>query len=114
MTRIYWDMLLAARKVAQYTQGVVWERFRGDDLLQNAVMRMIQIVGEAASKISPEYRKAHPEIPWRGIIGMRHRLVHEYFRIDPERVWKVVENDLPALIAVVEPLVPPDEPANME
>ena len=103
------DMLLAARKVQDFTQDMTWEQFQVDDLTQNAVMRQIQIVGEAARKVSTEYQQKHPEIPWRGIIGMRHRLVHEYFRIIPERVWDVVVKDIPELIRLIEPLVPPDE-----
>jgi uncharacterized protein with HEPN domain len=105
------DMLLAARKVQQFTQGVTWNQFQGDDLLQNAVMRLIQIVGEAARKVSPEFKQAHPEIPWPGIVGMRNRLVHDYFRIEPSHVWEVIEKDLPALIPLIEPLIPPDESA---
>jgi uncharacterized protein with HEPN domain len=104
------DMLLATRKVQQFTQGVTWNQFQGDDLLQNAVMRLIQIVGEAARKVSPEFKQAHPEIPWQGIVGMRNRLVHDYFRIEPSRVWEVIEKDLPALVPLIAPLIPPDEP----
>jgi uncharacterized protein with HEPN domain len=72
-------------------------------------MRQTQIIGEAARKISQQYKDAHPEIPWQAIIGMRNRLVHEYFDIIPERVWDVVENNIPELIRLIEPLVPPDE-----
>jgi uncharacterized protein with HEPN domain len=108
------DMLLAARKVRDFTQGISWEQFQSDEIVQNAVMRQIQIIGEAARKISPEYQQAHPEIPWEGIIGMRNRLVHEYFRIIPERVWDVVEKDIPGLIRLIEPLVPPDESSEAE
>jgi uncharacterized protein with HEPN domain len=103
------DMLLAARKVQNFTHNVGWEQFRDDDLLENAVMHQIQIIGEAARKVSPEYRDSHPEIPWQAIIGMRNRLVHEYFDIIPERVWEVVENSIPQVIRMIEPLVPPDE-----
>jgi uncharacterized protein with HEPN domain len=103
------DMLLAAHKVENFTAGIGWEKFKVDDLLQNAVMHQIQIIGEAASKISQQYKDSHPEIPWQMIIGMRNRLVHEYFDIIPERVWDVVENNISELIQLVEPLVPPDE-----
>lgn len=85
------DMLLAARKAQQFTQDVSWENFQSDDLLQNATMRQIQIIGEAARKVSPEFKQTHPEIPWQGIIGMRHRLAHDYFHIGPVRVWEVIE-----------------------
>lgn len=103
------DMLLAARKVQEFTGDITWERFEGDDLIQNAVMRQIQIVGEAARKVSPSCRQEHPDIPWNEIIGMRNRLIHEYFRIIPQRVWDVAKKDIPELIHLIEPLVPPDE-----
>ena len=103
------DMLLAARKVENFTDDVSLETFEADDLLQNAVMHQIQIIGEAARKISPQYKDSHPEIPWRMIVGMRNRLVHEYFDIIPERVWDVVENSIPELVGLIEPLIPPDK-----
>jgi len=102
------DMLLAARKVQEFTQRVSRKQFENDELIQNAVMRQIQIIGEAARKVSLEYQKEHPDIPWQEIVGMRNRLIHEYFRIIPERVWDVVEKDIPELIRLIEPLVPPD------
>ncbi len=74
-----------------------------------AACQRLQAVGEAARKVSPEFREAHPEIPWPQIIGMRHRLVHEYFRIIPEKVWDVVEHHVAPLIAALEPLVPPPD-----
>ena len=108
------DMLLAARKVQEFTQGVGRKQFENDDLIQNAVMRQIQIIGEAARKVSLQYQQEHQEISWQGIIGMRNRLIHEYFRIIPERVWDVVEKDIPELIRLIEPLVPPDESSEAE
>jgi uncharacterized protein with HEPN domain len=104
------DMLLAARKVMKYVQGVDFERFDQDEVVQDAVMRRIQIIGEAARKISPEFKEAHPEISWSEIIGMRHKLIHEYFRIISEKVWATVSHDIPTLMALIEPLVPPDRP----
>jgi uncharacterized protein with HEPN domain len=103
------DMLLAARDVRRFTHGLDWQDFAHDRILQNAVMHLIQTIGEAARKISPEFRAAHPAIPWTEVIGMRHRLVHEYFRIIPEKVWEVVRHDVEPLIAALEPLVPPEE-----
>jgi uncharacterized protein with HEPN domain len=108
------DVLLAAHKVENFAGGVSWEEFEADDLLQNAVMHQIQIIGEAARRVSQRYKDSHPEIPWQMIIGMRNRLVHEYFDIIPKRVWDVVENSIPELIRLVEPLVPPDESSKPE
>jgi len=108
------DMLLAARKVLQFAAGYDLESFLADEKVQNAVMRQIQILGEAAWKISSELKEAHAEIPWPGIIGMRHRLVHDYFAILADKVWIVVETDIPAVIPLLEALVPPEEELSAE
>jgi uncharacterized protein with HEPN domain len=102
------DMLLAARKVQEFTAGATWESFLASDLLQNAVMRQVQIIGEAARNVSDDFKTEHPDVPWKSIVGMRHRLVHDYFHIVPERVWEVVQHDIAALIAQIAPLVPAD------
>jgi uncharacterized protein with HEPN domain len=107
------DMLLAARELMRFTHGVSFEEFDENRLLQHAAVRLIQVVGEAARNISTEFKQAHPEIPWPGIVGMRHRLVHEYFRVAPDKVWEVVEKDIPSLINLIEPLVPPDQPPSV-
>lgn len=78
------DMLLAARKVQNFTRRVDLEQFKKDELRQDAVMRQIQIIGEAVRKVSLQYQRKHPEIPWQGIIGIRNRLIYEYFHIIPK------------------------------
>lgn len=103
------DILNAARKVRQFTTGVTEEEFEGSDLLQSATMRQLGIVGEAARKVSQETRNARPEVPWSDMIGMRNRLIHEYSRINLKRVWDTIQNDIPRLITLIEPLVPPPE-----
>ena len=103
------DMLLASRKIRQFTQDHSWETFQVEEKTQHAVMRLIQIIGEAASKVSDGYKQEHSVIPWVGIIGMRHRLVHDYFNILLEKVWEVIVKDIPELIQNLEPLVPPEE-----
>jgi len=105
------DMLLAARELDKYTEGVSFEEFDRNRLLQHAIIRLIEIVGEAARNISTEFKAAHPEIPWSGIIGMRNQLIHEYFRVDSDKVWEVVKKDMAPLIVLIEPLVPPEEPS---
>jgi uncharacterized protein with HEPN domain len=102
------DILLAARKAVRYTDGSSLEEFIADQLLQDAVMRQIQIMGEAASRITLEMRETHPDIPWHEMIGMRHRLVHDYAEIDLQRVWDAARISVPDLIVAIEPLVPPD------
>ena len=102
------DMLTAARDAVEFTAGLTFPQFDQSRLHQNAVLRAIETVGEAAARISQETRKAHPEIPWKEIVGMRNRLVHVYFDVNLYRVWETVHQDLPRLIAMLEPLVPPD------
>src|SRR6266496_3904224 len=101
------DMLIQARQARDFNAGVSWERFSTDVMLQYATLHALQIVGEAASKMTDEYRQGHPDIPWQQIVGFRHRLVHDYTRIDLSKVWEIVQTNLAPLIAALEPLVPP-------
>jgi uncharacterized protein with HEPN domain len=87
--------------------GLTREDFERSPLHQDAVMRALEVVGEAARKVSDETRKMHPEVPWVDMVGMRHRLAHDYLRVDLQRVWDTVREDAPKLIALIEPLVPP-------
>lgn len=105
------DILTAARKVLRYSEALSGESFQEDGLFQDAIVRNLQIIGEAAQRISPELKSAHPELPWAPMAGMRNRLVHEYFRIDVGRVWQTVQEDIPALVALIEPLIPPPDEA---
>jgi uncharacterized protein with HEPN domain len=100
------DILLAARKVVKYAGSMKQQEFNANELVQDAIMRQLEIVGEAAGHISEEYRKGHPEIPWHKIIGLRNQIIHEYFRINKQIVWDTIKNDLPNLIRLIEPLVP--------
>ncbi|KPK89870.1 nucleotidyltransferase [bacterium SM23_31] len=73
------------------------EAFEKDELIQSWIVRHLQIIGEAASRLSEHFRKSHSEIPWSNIIGMHNILVHDYFEIDKSIVWAAVENELPNL-----------------
>ncbi|MBI2238372.1 MAG: DUF86 domain-containing protein [Actinobacteria bacterium] len=103
------DMLRAARRARSFVSGMNEEAFHQSELHQSAVVRELEIIGEAASRISESARDAHPRIPWRQVMGMRTILVHEYFRIDLDIVWAAVTGDVPRLIAELEQVVPPDE-----
>ena len=102
------DMLVAARDAVVFADGLSFSEFARDQRTQLAILKCVEIVGEAASRVSAETREAHPAIPWREIVGMRNRLAHAYFEIDLRLVWDTVRNDLPPLIARLEPLVPPE------
>ena len=102
------DMVLAARKALSFTEGMSFADFERDERTVFSATKAVEIVGEAAAQVSKDTRQAHPDIPWRDIVAMRNRLVHAYFEINLELVWKTVRDDLPDLIALVEPLIPPE------
>lgn len=79
-------------------------------MLALSLVRLIEIVGEAATQITREFQNQHSEIPWAQIVGMRNRLIHAYFDIDMDRVWKIVKDDLPSLIVELEKIIPPEQP----
>jgi len=78
------------------------DSFEKEELIQNWIIHHLQIIGEAATKISDDFQEQHPDIPWLKIIGMRNVLVHDYFRIDINAVWSVVESDIPQLEQQIE------------
>ncbi len=92
------DMIDAAEKVCRFVDGRQRQDLDTDDMLQLACLRGIQIIGEAAANVSTETRDAHPEIPWRNIVGMRNRIVHAYSLIDLDVVWKTAIEELPLLL----------------
>lgn len=103
------DMLSAARDAVAFSDGLSYAEFTRDRRHQLAILKSVEIVGEAASRLSAETTKSHPDIPWREIVGMRNRLIHAYFDIDLRLVWDTVHIDLPVLIAQLEPLAPPED-----
>jgi uncharacterized protein with HEPN domain len=103
-------MLDTARKAAGKAHGLDLERFLADENLHLACVHRVQVIGEAASRVSAETRARHPQVPWRQVIGMRHRVVHDYLEVDLEIVWQVISADLPELIAALERAVLTESP----
>ncbi len=95
------DIFDAINQIGIYMQGVDRAAFDNDHLRQDAVIRQIEIIGEASRNISPQFQAQHPEIPWSMVIGMRHKIVHDYFEVDIPTIWDTVNNDLPALKELV-------------
>ncbi|MCY4408746.1 MAG: DUF86 domain-containing protein [Rhodospirillaceae bacterium] len=104
------DMLLAAREAQEIAREATMSDFRQNRTLQLAILKAVEIVGEAASRISAETRELNPDIPWADIVGMRNRLVHGYFDVNLTRVWETVERDIPRLIGQLEGLVSEEQP----
>ncbi len=94
--RLYLDDILdAISKIEKYTEGLNSEQFRNDDKTRDAVIRNFTIIGEAAKNIPEELRKEYPSVPWKEMAGMRDKLVHGYFGVQFDIVWKTVKERLP-------------------
>jgi uncharacterized protein with HEPN domain len=102
-------MLDMARKAVGKTRGLSRDAYDADENLRLALIHLIQVIGEAARQVSREFSDSNPEVPWADIVGMRHKVVHDYLGVDEDIVWQVVTEDLPNLTAALEPLVPPEE-----
>ena len=95
------DILEAIAEIQEFTRSMSFEQFRDDPKTLKAVALDIVVIGEAAGHVPDDVAEAHPEIAWSLMRGMRNRLVHDYFGMDPEIIWDTIQNDLPPL---VEPL----------
>lgn len=102
-------MLLAARKVCRYIEGLTQEAFVRSDLHQSAIIRELQVIGEASRQVTPDYKARYTGIDWVKISGMRNRLVHEYFRLNLRIIWEVATKEMQALITELEQIVPKDD-----
>ena len=99
-------MLERAQRAVQLLQAISKTEFEENETIRLAVRHLIQTIGEAARHVSPELQGRHPEIAWRAMVGMRHRIVHDYLNIDDDFVWNTATHELPRLIALLDPLVP--------
>lgn len=89
-----WDSM---EKIARYVIGMDLNSFQQDDRTIDAVVRNLEIIGEAANRLPESFKLQYAEIPWRKIVGLRNRIVHEYFGVDVDIVWSILQSDLPAL-----------------
>ena len=95
-------ILAAINRVSRYTKDKSYEDLLSDDMMYYAVVKNIEIMGEAANMLTQEFQTAHPETPWKMVKGMRNYIVHEYFQIDSAVVWDVVSSELPTLRQQIE------------
>ncbi len=91
------DMLDAIGRIEEYTQGLSYETFSSDQKSIDAVVRNLEIIGEAANRLPDELKEKHSDVEWHKVIGLRHRIVHDYFGIDIQIIWHILHKDLPAL-----------------
>jgi uncharacterized protein with HEPN domain len=91
------DIRESIGRIEEYPRGMSLEDFSKDQKSIDAVARNLEIMGEAANRLPDEFKESHSEIEWFKIVGLRHRIVHEYFGVDLEIIWQIVQKDLPEL-----------------
>ena len=102
------DILELAKIALDYVFDKSWDEFYEDTQCQDAVVRRIEIIGEAARRVSEETRNKYPQIPWREMTSMRNLVIHEYDVVDINQVWDTVQNKLPPLIEELTKIAPPE------
>jgi uncharacterized protein with HEPN domain len=102
--RLY-HMYQSAREAAGYIRSRTRQDLDKDRTLMHSLVHCLAIIGEAANKVSPAFREETPQIPWLDMIGMRNRLIHVYFDVDLDIVWKTTNEEVPVLIAALEPIL---------
>jgi uncharacterized protein with HEPN domain len=93
------DIWESIEKIERYTEGMTHDNFQSDEKTTDAVVRNLEIIGEAAGRLAEDFTDRHSEIEWVKIIGLRNRIVHEYFGFDPQIIWQILKKDLPAFKA---------------
>ena len=113
MSRVYIDylrdMFENANRAIQFTEGMNFESFSKDEKTVYAVIRAVEIIGEATRNIPEEIRTKYPKIPWRDAANMRNKLVHRYFGINLEVIWQTINEDLPMLANVLQEIIRREE-----
>ena len=99
------DMIDFCERVLDYTAGLDRASFVASAMTYDAVLRNLELIGEAATHIPEAVRDAHPEIPWRAIVGARNRLAHSYLLIDDEIIWTMIEDAVPSLLPALRTLL---------
>ena len=106
-------MLEAASDAQEFVSGKTRASLDTDRQFRYALRKALELIGEAASKITQETRSQYPQIAWQSMIGMRNILIHVYMHIDYDRVWQTASEDIPSLVAELEKIIPPENPRNV-
>lgn len=103
------DIVNAGKHILNFGQDLSREDLSDNVEKQSAILYQIIVIGEATKRLSQDFRRIHPEVPWDDMAGMRDRLAHQYDRVNLEVVWTVVRSDIPMLLSLITPLLPPED-----
>jgi uncharacterized protein with HEPN domain len=104
-----WDMVQAIERIEEFTSGITEADYLDNELLQSAVERKLEILGEAARRVSEAFQAQHPAIDWRNTIGLRNVIAHRYDQVQQEVIWRIVQTVLPDVVVLLRGLLPPVE-----
>jgi uncharacterized protein with HEPN domain len=99
------DIQEAIQRIADYVEGMIFAQFLKDHKTQDAVVRNLEVIGEAAKNLSHRLRKTHPHVPWKDLAGVRDKMIHHYFGINYEIVWTIAKKELPDLLPQIQDLI---------
>jgi uncharacterized protein with HEPN domain len=103
-----WDMLQTAKDILEFTHGVTFAEYSANKMMKMSIERGFQILGDAARRVSADLQAEHPEIPWSSVVKHRNVIVHDYADLSLDRIWEVIQKDLPALVRDLEQLISPE------
>jgi uncharacterized protein with HEPN domain len=104
-TELLRDILEAIRRISSYVGRMSYETFMDDDKTQDAVIRNLEIIGEAAKNLSQQLRTENSSVPWKAMAGIRDRLIHQYFGVNVDIVWEVITSELPGVTSLIERII---------
>lgn len=100
-----YDILESSRTALEYARGKTWDEFSTDPLLQDAIVRRLEIIGEASGRVSNETQKKYSHLPWQAMKGTRNKIIHEYDSIELDIIWDILQQDLPYLVIELEKII---------
>ena len=100
------DMVKAMQAIGRFVPGRTFHDYLTDEMFQSAVERKLEILGEAANRVSSDFQAQYPDVDWGSIVGLRNRIIHQYDELDYQKVWEIATNDVPLLLKRIQPLVP--------
>jgi uncharacterized protein with HEPN domain/predicted nucleotidyltransferase len=101
------DMAEAIKRIKRFIAGATYSDYLDNELLRSGVERQLEILGEAANRLTAEFQAAHPDVDWRNTVGLRNVIIHQYDRVDDSEVWRIATEVLPELLTQIEGLLPP-------